>query len=141
MRLCNNSITVYNSYTDPTTKYKVYLPTTITGVSWFSDLQVAVSSEGLMSANEYIVRIPVNADFSNKSFLSPKEFDKIPNDEMINYWTLKEGDRIVLGAISDTGDSAKPANLEAKYDEVLTIISVTDNRRAPNAKHWKVVGK
>lgn len=141
MRLCNTAITVYNSYIDPTTKYKTYLPTVITGVSWFGDVQVNVSSDGLSSADMYTIRIPIDADFNNKQYLSPKDFLAIPNDEMSKYWTISIGDTIVKGSVNDIGDDAKPAKLEAKYDDVITVISVTDNRNAPNAKHLKVVGK
>lgn len=141
MKLCTDTITVYNNYTDPTTKYKVYLPTIIKNVSWFGEVQVLVGSDGLLSADMYTVRIPEDADFGNKIYLDPKAFSAIPNDEMPNYWTLSQGDTIVKGAVSDTGENAKPAKLEAKYVDTITIVSVTDNRTRPNAPHWKVVGK
>ena len=141
MKECTQSITIYNSYTDPTTKYKRYLPTVITGVSWFGEVQVSIGAAGLLSADMYTLRIPVDADFSNKTYLTPKDFLNIPNDRMSLYWTLTDGDIIVKGSVTDTGDDAKPAKLEAKYNDVITIVSVTDNRSRPNAKHWKVVGK
>ena len=141
MKLCTDTITVYNNYTDPTTKYKVYLPTVIKNVSWFGEVQVLVSSDGLLSADMYTIRIPINADFGNKTYLNPKAFEDIPNDEMSNYWTLSQGDIIVKGEISDTGANAKPGKLEENYEDVITIVSVTDNTTRPNAPHWKVVGK
>jgi hypothetical protein len=141
MRLCDDVITVYNSYTDPLTRYKVYLPTVLRGVSWFGSLQVTVGNDGLLSASQYSIRIPSDADSEGKQYVSPKEFAAIPNDQMPNYWTLSEGDSIVHGAVNDTGTDAKPGALEAKYDEVINIVAVTDNRRVTNAPHWKVVGK
>lgn len=141
MQQCIETITIFNSYTDPATKYKKYLSTIITGVSWFGEAQALVSQDGLLSADLYTIRIPIDADFSDKSYLSPKEFEKIPNDKMINYWTISQGDIIIRGAVTDSGDSAKPAKLEDKYDDVITILSVTDNRNKPSAKHWKVVCK
>lgn len=141
MSLCDETVTVYNSYVDPITRYKVYLPTVLHGVSWFGNLVVDVTTNGLISASKYYVRVPDYVDSSGKQYLTPKAFAKIPNDQMQFYWTLEEGDIIVKGEVDDIGDDAKPAKLEEKYDDVITIISVSDNRRVDNAPHWKVMGK
>jgi len=56
------------------------------------------------------------------------------------YFTLRNGDIIVKGDASGV-ENPRPANLQKLYPELVTILGVTDNRRAPNAKHWKVIGK
>lgn len=33
-----------------------------------------------------------------------------------------------------------PAALKAAYADCMTVLAVTDNRRAPNAPHWRVTG-
>lgn len=141
MHLCNEKITVYNSYIDPITRFRTYLPTVVDGVSWFGDLQVSVTSDGLVSANQYIIRIPSNADTSNKEYKSRKEYENTPVQNLSSCWTLCEGDIIVRGAVTDSGDDAKPSKLSDKYDDVITVVSVTDNRRVNQAPHLKVVGK
>ena len=89
MKMCNDTITVFNRRLDPDTGYEIYTPTVIRGVSWYSHVDSAVTSDGLKAANKITIRIPIDAD---------------------------------------------------KYGEIATILGVTDNRRAPRAKHWKVVG-
>lgn len=140
MKLCTDNITIYNSYVDAITRFKVYVPTQISGVSWYGSLQVTVTSDGLIGADQYSIRIPTDAQV-DKAYLPPKEFAKKPNDQKQNYWTISEGDCIVRGLVDDTGDDAKPDKLESKYDNVVTVISVTDNRRVDNAPHWRVIAK
>lgn len=135
MKLCNETITVFNAKLDETTSDDVYLKTVINGVSWFCDLASTVDSSGLKVANKFTIRIPADADFGGKSYIDPKTFAKTGTDQN---FTLQIGDIIVKGAVAE--DGLRPADLQAIYPEVFTILSVTDNRRAPNAKHWKVVG-
>ena len=50
------------------------------------------------------------------------------------------------GAAERAADAAQsgmtPARLRERYgaENVMTVLGVTDNRRAANARHWKVVG-
>lgn len=135
MKLCNETITVINSRTDPETGFDTYVPTVIAGVSWFSDVAATVDpSGGLTAANKCTIRIPEDADFSGKAYVDPVAYASGPPD---GCFTLKNGDLVVKGAVADPG--LRPADLQRQY-ETVTILAVTDNRRAPRAKHWKVVG-
>lgn len=135
MKLCNETITVFNAKQDPSTGDDVYLKSIIIGASWFGEIVSNVDSSGLKVANKFTVRIPVNADFRGKTYLDPKEFERTGTDQN---FTLQSGDIIVRGAVIP--DGLRPADLQAQYSDVFTVLSVTDDRRAPNAKHWKVVG-
>jgi hypothetical protein len=53
-------------------------------------------------------------------------------------WTLKCGGIVVKAAVE--GDDWTPAKLKAAYADCVTILGVTDNRRAPNGKHWRITG-
>ena len=136
MKLCNAPITVFNSRMDGENGYDKYYPTVIRGVSWYSEIVSTVDKSGLMAANKFTIRIPQNADFSGKSYIEPKEYGRA--DDVNGIFTLGQGDTVVLGAV--TGENLKPQDLHKQY-EAFTILGVTDNRRAPNAPHWKVVGK
>ncbi|MGN0307402.1 MAG: hypothetical protein ACI4DN_04200 [Lachnospiraceae bacterium] len=46
---------------------------------------------------------------------------------------------IIKGEIP-TEENLRPADLKKRFSEYVTILGVTDNRRAPRSKHWKVVG-
>lgn len=135
MKLCNETITVFNKRQDAETGYDVYIPTVISGVSWFCEIASSVDSSGLKAANKFTIRIPVDADFGGKAYVVPAEYSGADPDEA---FTLANGDIIVKAAITDP--ERKPADLQEEFGEVVTILGVTDNRRAPNAMHWKVVG-
>lgn len=137
MNLCNEKITVYNRYTDPSTRYQVYLPTVISGIHWYGTNKTTPNNDGLISAKQYTLRIPIEADFSGATYAPPKAYEKLASKN--GYFTLAEGDIIVKG--EHIVSNAKPAYLTQNFDDVITIISVTDNRTAPNAPHWRVVGK
>lgn len=135
MKLCNDTITVFNAKLNSDLGRDDYFATTITGVSWFSETVSNVDSSGLKAANRFTIRIPESADFDGKAYVAPLEYADAESVE--GYFTLRNGDIIVLGAIFEP--SPRPAVLHKKY-EALTILGVTDNRRARNAPHWKVVG-
>ena len=137
MRQCNETITVFNKRQASGTGYDVYIPTVIAGVSWFCEIASTVDVSGLRAANKFTIRIPLDADFSEKSYVTPAEYAASEDSDTI--FTLGNGDIIVKVAITESG--LKPADLQARYGEVVTVLGVTDNRGAKKAPHWKVVGK
>lgn len=137
MRLCNETITVFNARLDPKSGYDTYHATVIRGVSWYCDIASNVDSSGLKAANKFTIRIPIDADFGDKVYLSPKEYAEAEDPETV--FTLSNGDIIIKGEIP-TEENLRPADLKKRFSEYVTILGVTDNRRAPRSKHWKVVG-
>lgn len=136
MKLCNDTVTVFNKKLNPDKGWNVYNPTVIKGVSWYSEIVSNVDSNGLHAANRFTIRIPVDADFGGKSYVDPIAYE---NESIIaGVFTLANGDIIVKGESVD--ESLTLAKLKEKYLDYCTILGVTDNRRAPNAKHFKVVG-
>ena len=121
MKLCNDVITVFNARVDPDAGGNVWTPTVITGVSWYmTDAStVDTSKGGLVAANKVIVRIPEE--------VAPAGF------------FVKAGDIIVNGDASAT-QNPTPANLKKAYSDCVTVLGVTDNRRAPRAPHWRITG-
>ena len=122
MKLCNDTITVFNARVDPDAGGNVWTPTVITGASWYmTDAStVDASKGGLVAASKVIARIPEDA--------APEGFG------------LKAGDIIVKGDASAT-ESPAPAKLKKAWGaDCMTVLGVTDNRRAPKAPHWRVTG-
>ena len=136
MHLCNETVTVFNKKLDSDKGWDVYNPTVIQGVSWYSTIESNVDINGLHAANIFKIRIPIDADFGGAAYVDPIAYA----DEAITAgtFTLANGDIIVKGAIAD--DSITPARLKELNYEYCTILGVTDNRRAPNAPHFRVVG-
>lgn len=139
MRLCNDTITVFNARYDSGNDRDVYHATVITGVSWYDEIASAVDSSGLKAADKYTIRIPTDADFSGKTYVDPITYAQAGSDTA-TVFTLKSGDIIVKGVV-DAVENMRPADLQKRYAEFATVLAVTDNRRAPNAPHWKVVGR
>ena len=135
MRLCNETITVFNARFDPVSDYDVYVGTIISGVSWYCDIASAVDGSGLKAADKFTIRVPTDADFGGKQYVDPVQYGTA---NPATAFTLRSGDIIVKGAVNP--DDPRPAILHKDYSNVMTVLSVTDNRRAPNAPHWKVVG-
>lgn len=136
MQLCNDTVTVFNAKLDQALGADRYYPTVISGVSWFFNVLTTVDSSGLKSANQLTLRIPADANFSGKTYLPPEKF--AATDDPESAFTLKAGDIVAHAAVSE---ALRPSEIKERGYEMATILGVTDNRRAPNAPHWKVVGK
>lgn len=135
MQLCNDTITLYNRRFDPEDDCDVYERTIIRGVHWFNSDATTVDSTGLKAANKVTIRIPTDADFGGKAYLPPKQY--AATDDPTAAFTLAAGDLVVLGI---GAEGLRPAAIHDTYSEAATILQVTENRRAPQAQHWKVVG-
>ena len=138
MKLCNDTITVFNARVDPDAGGNVWTPTVITGASWYmTDAStVDAAKGGLVAANKATIRIPEGADTGGKAYADPIAYRDA--EDVSGLWTLQNGDIIVKGSV--TGADWTPARLKKAYAECVTVLSVTDNRRAPNAPHWRVTG-
>lgn len=139
MKLCNDVITIFNAYLDKGRGADIYLPTVISGVSWYLHTITTVDSGngGLRAANQFTVRIPINADFSGKAYALPRDYAEAADPSQL--FTLKAGDIVVHGAYPTA--PLHLADIKALGGETVTVLAVTDNRRAPKEPHWRVVGK
>ena len=138
MKLCHDTITVFNARVDPTLGGNVYRPTTITGVSWYmTDASTVDSGKGgLVAANKATIRIPIDADAGDSAYTDPISYANA--EDVSGLWTLKSGDIVVKAAVE--GDNWTPATLKRAFADCVTVLAVTDNRRAPNAPHWRITG-
>ena len=138
MKLCNDTITVFNARVDPEVGGNVWAGTVITGASWFATdaSTVDASKGGLVAANKATIRIPVDAGTGGKQYTDPVSYASA--EDVSGLWTLKGGDIVVKAAVE--GDDWTPAKLKAAYADCVVILGVTDNRRAPRAPHWRITG-
>lgn len=136
MKLCDEVITVFNAQLDAETGMDAYYPTVISGVSWYCETASTVDASGLKAADKFTIRIPEDADFSGKRYVPPAAY---ATGDPAAVFTLKTGDILVKGAVDQAG--LRPADLQRMCGEIVTVLGVTDNRRAPRARHWRVVGK
>lgn len=135
MEMCKDVITVFNAQFDQEKDMDVYHGTIISGVSWFGDVSAVVDpATGLKAANNVRIRIPVDAEFSGKAYVDPVAYE---TSDPASTFTLKAGCIIVKGIMILSNPS--PAALH-RLPDAVTVLGVTDNRRARNAPHWRVVG-
>lgn len=137
MELCKDTITVFNAKLDQALGADRYHATVISGVSWYFHTLTNVGSSGLQAANQLTLRIPVDADFSGKTYVLPAVFNTLQDPGGV--FTLKVGDIVVRGRVTEK--DLRPSDIKERGYEMATILGVTDNRRAPHAPHWRVVGK
>lgn len=139
MKLCNDTITVFNARVDQQTHGNVWIPTVITGASWYmTDAStIDAGKGGLIAANKATIRIPADANTGSKTYADPVTYKAAA--DVSTLWTLQNGDIIVKGDASATTDPT-PAKLKKAYADCVTVLGVTDNRRAPNAPHWRITG-
>lgn len=138
LKLCEEVITIINQRYNQAEAYTEYVKTVIRGVSWYGSLKSTVDSSGLKAANQYTVRIPLNADFDGKAYFDPIAYKGL--DDVSNAFTLANGDLVVHGEVSENDASITPKLIHDSYAEVLTILAVNDNRKLRKEPHWKVVG-
>lgn len=122
VKLCDETITLFHACVDPETGGNAWTLTTVSGASWYmtDTSTVDTGKGGLVAANKVTVRIPAEA----------------PPDGLV----LSNGDIVVKGDASGV-ENPTPAKLKKLYGaDCATVLGITDNRRAPNAPHWRITG-
>lgn len=121
--LANANITIYNR--KKINRSDVWLRTNLIGVNLHGEAELIVGDKNLKAADKYIIRIPDSVE-CDKTFVDNRTFKALSVEETDNCYTVQKGDVIVKGIIDD--DITSSSQLQSKYD-VLTVLSVTDNRR------------
>lgn len=132
MIMCDETITIFNRRNDEETGNNVYYPTTLSGAGWYATQAETIDPRGgLVMANKAVIRIP---ETLAANYVSPIAYRTNPNGK----WTLEGGTIIVKGEV--TGEGWTPASLKESFADCVTVLGVTDNRKAPNAPHFKIIG-
>ena len=110
----DSTITVYNQYNNPLTQLITWTRHTLNNCFWKYSGDKVTIGEVVLDTNSIICRIP-----ENKNYLPKYKWVQIPNDEMSNYFTLGNGDIIILGNVSDEineyQSGSRSTDLIAKY--------------------------
>lgn len=133
MELCNETATVFNARGDPASRGIVYAATVLRGVSWREESLCAAGERGLRAANRFVLRIPADVDAGGRDYAGPGDYRASPQGR----WTLQKGDIVARGDVS--GEA--PGAARERGVPMMTVLGVSDNRRAPRGKHWRVTGE
>ena len=119
------TITIYNRYVDPLTQVVSWYKTTIDNCFWKYVGDKVTIGETTLETNDIICRIP-----KNDKFLEKYEWEKLPNDQMSEYFTLGPGDVIIKGAVSDVVneyvDGKRKNDLLVKYKALQGCMEVQE---------------
>ncbi len=90
--LTNADITIFNRYVDLKMRKTIYIPHHVERVWFNADQKSTVSDGGIVSANEYKIRIPYS---ECDSWLPENDFLELetPGDN----WTVQKNDMFILG--------------------------------------------
>ena len=128
----NNSITIYNKYTD--NGVEKWKRTIIHGVYFDSTRGRNFNKSGNDKVNKAQVIIP-KTNMRMTGYLSPKDFNSA--EDKTNKWTLQEDDTIVKGEINyEIIKSTK--ELYQNYENVYVITSVDYKDFGNDMSHWEV---
>ena len=121
----DTTITIYNKFKDPQTKIVIWYKTVVDSAFWKYVGDKVTIGQTVLETNNIICRIRKDA-----KFLEKYQWEKIPNDEMSNYFTLGKGDIIVRGEVTDTineyQNGSRSTDLIAKYKELQGCMSIEE---------------
>ena len=139
----DQTLTVYNKYTDPQTKLIIWHRHVITDCFWKYVGEKIHIGNTVIETKDIICRIPKRDDFMEKYL-----WINLPNDEMSDYFTLGENDVIIKGEVDDIVDEYtsghRSTDLVAKYKALQGCMTI--NRVAINTgggrgnEHYYVKG-
>lgn len=130
--ITNSDITIYNRYYDKKTGYDIYRRTIIRDVWFFVDNKVQITESGVLAANIYKVRIPVNADAGGAVYVLPGEYTGADQT-----WTIQADDYVCRGVSEQ--EIEKPSDLRKETGQVFKVTSWSDNRFG-SLSHWRIGG-
>lgn len=127
--MTNADITVYNRQFDKVQDKYIYLRTYLKGVNWQDSKGIRIAESGVVSDDRTRIFIPLDVDAEDKQYKKPKTYKRM--DDKSLFYTLDNEDIVVKGIIDFdlTGNPGENvSSLQAKYDDVMVITKVIDNR-------------
>lgn len=121
----------------------VWIRAVFSGVVWSQKTVRSVDTNGNAKlARETVVLIPAEIvamiGTCAASYVSPKAYAALTNEQRAAAWTLDKGCVIIRGTGSDITDSYTLGNLKAASDTYATVQVITDNTNRPVLKHWQI---
>lgn len=131
--LTNAVITIFNKFPDRAIKQFIYVPHFLREVWFHTKQKTTVGESGLVSADEYAIRIP----FPCEGWLPPNDFKDL--SEPGENWTVQNGDFFLIGEWK--GGSVSGINDVRKefHGVVGTVLSHSENFFG-TAQHIRIGG-
>lgn len=131
--LANTTITIFNRFADWEQKKFVYVPHVLPDV-WFHAKQVIRPEQGgMVSANDYRIRIP----FPRDGWLPPNDFKDLADTE--NQWTVQDKDFFLVGTW-EGGPVNGIDELKKKFSGTVGIILNHSENFFGSSQHIRIGG-
>ncbi len=142
IRLHRDTVSIFNRVKDGLYEDENWQMTVIHHVGMEIDQQQNIRATGIESADKCNLIIPAEAP--DKEYIEATEYERLPEDERAEYWTLKEDDFFVKGDLSNI-DTSQPdlfQKISKEYGEnrVFRITTIGDLTGKCLPK-WKVGGR
>ena len=140
----NQTITIYNKYTDPVSKLITWHRQVVEGAFWKNVGNKVTIDTTVIETDVIICRIR-----KDDLFLPKYKWVELPNDKMDEFFTLGKGDIIICAEVNDEVNEYesgyKSSDLVKKYKDLqgcMTIDKVTINIEGGRGnEHYLVQGK
>lgn len=133
MVLTNVTITIFNRFADREQKKFVYVPHVLADV-WFHAKQVIRPEQGgMVSANDYRIRIP----FPRDGWLPPNDFKDLVDAG--DYWTVQDKDFFMVG-VWDGGSVNGMEEIKKKFSGTAGVILNHSENFFGSSQHIRIGG-
>ena len=121
----NVTVTIYNRYEDPQTNLVSWFRHIVTGAFWKYSGNKVVVGNTVLETKDIICRLR-----KDDTFLEKHEWIALPNDQMLNYFTLASGDIIVKGEsldeINEYQTGKRSSDLKKKYKALQGCLEIQE---------------
>lgn len=142
--ITNADITLFNKSYDRENRQDIFLPTVIKGVSLYMKQGSTGDNKFRESSATYKIRIPVDADMGDSTYVDLVAYRKMDLQEASKHWTLQP-DSVVIPLVVDESvveQRASLTELTKKYGTFITVTDFSDNttRGIRRMHHWRIGG-
>ena len=145
-----DTVTLFNRYVDSMGN-TMWFPHVLTNVNLVIDRAVIVSKYGEESNDNAVLNIKYKCEnekiyINDKEYLMPKEWERQPNDLLVDFLTFKSGNEFDFFILGDYGSKEIIMDergtffreVQEQYDNVFAVTSVAKLSVIP---HFEIVGK
>ena len=121
----DTTITIFNRYEDAQTNLVVWYKHVVHGAFWKYSGNKVVIDKTVLETKDIICRIR-----KDDKFLERHLWEALPNDMMVRYFTLSQGDIIVKGEVDDEINeymsNARSSDLKKKYKALQGCLEIQE---------------
>ena len=130
-------MTVYNKAYDDAAGYDVYYRTYLRGIHWEESQGANIIKSGMAQSDKLFVMIPFSVDCESKQYMTAKAYGRASDKRL--FWTLKPGDIIAEGIVTDELTNLKDFGKVHDYFTITTVDFYGFG--SEKMKHWEVGAK